>query len=154
MQRPIGNLFGRNKKSLKLRRLAEKYTQMCGDQHLSKLLTAGNIICPTLTTIAVILTYTYFAPKTRTSMLTRITRQNSGLSVELTSKGFVVIMEVNTSVVLLTNILPNLALCKVSLFMTCPSIMECQSGLITDFSRRCELCFMLVNFQNFCGVKL
>jgi hypothetical protein len=153
-QRPIGNLFGRNEKSLELWRLVKKYTQMCGDWHLSRLSMAGNIICLTLMTVAVILTYTYFAPKTGTSRLTRIMRQNSGLSVELASKGFIVITKVNTSVVLSTNILPNLALCEVLLFMTHPSIMECQSGLITDFSRKCELCFMLVNFQNFCGVKL
>ena len=143
MQRPIGNLFGKNKKSLELWRLVKKYTRMCGDQHLSKLSMAGNIICPTLMTVAIILTYTYFAPKTRTSTLTRIMRQSSGISVELASKGFIVIAEANISAVLSMNILPNLALCEV---LTHPSIMECQSDLIAHFSRRCKPCFMLVNF--------
>ena len=76
--------------------MVKNYIQMCGDWHLSKLSMAGNIIHPTLMTVVIILTYTYFTQKTKTSMLTRITRWNSRLSMELASKGFVVIMEMNT----------------------------------------------------------
>jgi len=104
--------------------------------------------------IADILTFTYSAPKTKTLTLTRITRLNSRLSVELASKDFAVIVEANISVLPLTNILPNLELYEVLPFMTHLSIMECQSGLIAHFLRRCEQCFMLVNSRDFYGAKL
>jgi hypothetical protein len=152
-QRPIGNLFGRNEKSLELQKSVKRCIWMCGDHPLSKRLTAGSIIHPTLMILAGILISTYSAPRTKTLMLTKATRLNSELSVELTLRGFAMIEEVNTSVPILTITLPNREPCEVLLFTTHPSIMECWNGLIARFWRRCGQCFMPVNFRNFYGVK-
>ena len=55
MQKPTGNPFRRNEKSLEPQKLVKKCIWMCGDLPLSKQLTAGNIICPTLMILADIL---------------------------------------------------------------------------------------------------
>jgi hypothetical protein len=149
----IGNLFRRNKKSLELGKLVKRCIRMCGDLPLSKRLTAGSIIHPTLMILAGILISTYSTPRTKTLMLTKATRLSSKLSVELALRGFAVIEEANTSVLVLTIILPNWELCEVLLFTTHLSIMECQNSLITHFWRRCGRCFMPVNSRNFYGAK-